>query len=92
MRFEKLILSTWLENKSQWIEIIDNKGIPSREMSNPAILEAIKNTNTQSVLDVGCGEGWLCKKLNEIGIKVFGLDGTVSLIFVLGPPSSVNSF
>ncbi|MBW3466794.1 hypothetical protein [Arthrospiribacter ruber] len=43
VRFKKLILSTWLENGSQWIEIIDNKVIPSKEMSNPAILEAIKN-------------------------------------------------
>ncbi len=49
-----------------WINIIDNNGIESRRLvTNKAIIDAVCKYNPFSVLDIGCGEGWLAKRINR---------------------------
>lgn len=46
----------------------------ARPHKRNVIYDAIKGWNPKSVLDVGCGHGYLVKHLNSIGIKATGLD------------------
>lgn len=74
------ILSSWTENASNWIDVIQTNGIGSRQVTNPAIIEAVKLLCPSSTLDLGCGEGWLTRALNASSIDTVGVDGTSSLI------------
>ena len=60
---EDAILASWAANAAPWIALLQGKGIASRQTTNPAILDAIYRYRPDSVLDVGCGEGWLCRAL-----------------------------
>ena len=78
---EKNILTTWKENASAWIETIQNNEIESRGLiTNQAIVEEILSTSPCTVLDAGCGEGWLCRELNKYDIYTVGIDGVNALI------------
>ncbi|MFN7118047.1 MAG: class I SAM-dependent methyltransferase, partial [Saprospiraceae bacterium] len=64
-----------------WIQTIDNQEIESRKLvTNQAIIEAVTSLNPLSVLDLGCGEGWLSRALVERGMDVLGVDGIPALI------------
>ncbi|AGH95817.1 class I SAM-dependent methyltransferase [Pseudobdellovibrio exovorus] len=69
----------WNENVEQWVQVIDSMGIDSRKITNPAIIQAISDNKLKSVLDVGCGEGWLARSLPE-DIQYTGIDGSEGLI------------
>ena len=83
------IRQSWDENAKEWIRMIQQEKILSREITNPAIVQAIIDYNPASVIDVGCGEGWLCRKLDRQGIKVAGVDGTAKLINYARQESSI---
>ena len=76
----KKILKSWEENATEWIKAIEEDTISSRKITNPAIMEILKKYNPSTLLDLGCGEGWLSGKLNEEGIQTVGIDGTPALI------------
>lgn len=81
MNKENLIIESWQANASNWIDIISNNGIESRRLiTNKAIVDAVCNINPASVLDVGCGEGWLAKELYDRGIAITGVDVIPELI------------
>ncbi|WP_221176052.1 class I SAM-dependent methyltransferase [Brevibacillus nitrificans] len=44
------------------------------------------------VLDVGCGEGWLARTLNEEGIDVVGIDGSPAHPAWRADPANAASF
>ncbi len=72
---EQLILQAWNHNASPWIEALESREIASRELvTNRAILEAVPDIPSVNVLDLGCGEGWLSRALNELGREVIGVD------------------
>ncbi|SDQ60319.1 class I SAM-dependent methyltransferase [Flagellimonas zhangzhouensis] len=74
------IKSSWNKNAEEWVKIIQNDGIPSRKFTNPAILEVIKELKGNTIVDIGCGEGWLTRELKKFGWKATGLDATEDLI------------
>ena len=75
------ILRAWQENGDQWIRTIENDLIQSRKYAtNQAIINAILELKPKSVLDVGCGEGWLCRTLSVRGVQCTGIDGVTDLI------------
>ena len=39
-----------------------------------------RNKRPSTVLDIGCGEGWLCRALADKGMKVWGVDAIPELI------------
>ncbi len=81
MNKENNIISSWKANSQQWVEVIDNNEIQSRQLiTNRAIQEAILAHQPKRVLDVGCGEGWLSRALVEKGIEAIGVDGVEGLI------------
>ena len=78
---EQHIIQSWKINAGNWIDIIENNGIESRKLAtNKAIVEAVSNAKPGTVLDIGCGEGWLAKELYNKGINVTGVDVIPELI------------
>ena len=81
MKREKKIMEAWKKNSSSWIDTIDNKEIDSRNLiTNKSIVQEVLSNKPKNVLDVGCGEGWLTRKLIEEGIDTLGIDGSEKLI------------
>ena len=78
---EKQLLKTWQLNAAPWIETLEKGDITSRPTTtNLAITQACTKLNPQNGLDLGCGEGWLCRSLAETGIQMTGIDGVDGLI------------
>ena len=58
--------TTYDANAEFWIEIIQNHRDKYREeLTNTAVLNAIGAARGLAVLDAGCGEGYLSRKLAE---------------------------
>ncbi|WKN32318.1 class I SAM-dependent methyltransferase [Porifericola rhodea] len=75
------ILQSWEENARRWNSLIEEDKLESRTLiTNKAILHAIRNQRIQKVIDVGCGEGWLVRSLNRLGMQATGIDGSTSLV------------
>lgn len=74
------MIEFWNENAKKWEDVVSVAGISSRRITNPAILREVLNHSPKTVLDIGCGEGWLCRELEERGLEVVGIDGSERLI------------
>lgn len=78
---EALILSSWQTNAEPWITAVREAQIESRRLvTDRAMLAAIDACRPHSVLDLGCGEGWLCRALLGWGVRAWGVDATASLV------------
>ncbi|MFJ4376475.1 class I SAM-dependent methyltransferase [Pseudomonas japonica] len=75
------ILASWQTNADPWISAVREAQIESRRLvTDRALLAAIDARRPRTVLDLGCGEGWLCRALLAWGIRAWGVDATVSLV------------
>lgn len=78
---DKMIIECWKENAKPWAGVIQRHEIESRvEVTNQAIVDAVLSKDPQKVLDVGCGEGWLVRKLVENSIDCLGIDAVPALV------------
>ncbi|MEL7123932.1 MAG: class I SAM-dependent methyltransferase [Bacteroidota bacterium] len=78
---EKNIINSWFQNAKPWISAVQNEEIESRKLiTNQAIIDVIAEKAPKNVLDVGCGEGWLCREINAMGIQAHGIDLVPELI------------
>lgn len=78
---DKKIIDSWQKNVTPWIDAIRNKEIQSRVLvTDQVIIEAITQQAPKSVLDIGCGEGWLMRELCKTGIDCLGVDVVPELI------------
>lgn len=81
MNKEQSIIDSWEANAANWISIMDRNGIESRRLAtNRAIIDSVCAGDPLSVLDIGCGEGWLCKVLADRGFRVTGVDVVPALV------------
>jgi SAM-dependent methyltransferase len=71
---------SWIANASAWRDAIREKRIASRRATDVAIVEAVLDRKPRTVLDLGCGEGWLARALASHGIDVTGVDASAPLI------------
>jgi 2-polyprenyl-3-methyl-5-hydroxy-6-metoxy-1,4-benzoquinol methylase len=76
------IIDSWHRNAIPWITAIREEQIDSRKLvTNSAIVEAVISRSPNSVLDIGCGEGWLAHRLSSEGIdRILGVDVVPELI------------
>lgn len=75
------ILAAWRHNAGAWTRAVRGGAIASRvAVTNDAIVATVCGQSPRSVLDVGCGEGWLLRALSARGIKGFGIDGVAELV------------
>lgn len=83
---EQAILKSWDTNAEAWTQAVRNREIESRNrVTNQVIIDAILAQDFQSLLDVGCGEGWLIREIANTrpGAKLgdfVGIDGSEDLI------------
>ena len=78
---DELVLDSWNQNAYSWITAIENEEIESRKIvTNNAIIDAIMSYSPDSILDMGCGEGWLTRELTIRGMEAWGVDGVSPLI------------
>lgn len=78
---ELQILQSWSCNAKPWIRAIANAEITSRVLAtNAAIVAAIQDRQPASVLDVGCGDGWLVRELSRLNIDALGVDAVPELV------------
>ncbi|MEM6843995.1 MAG: class I SAM-dependent methyltransferase [Bacteroidota bacterium] len=75
------ITESWKANASAWIATVESEELESRKLvTNQAIIETIIKHQPKKVLDLGCGEGWLCRALQSSGIETLGVDAAADFI------------
>ena len=72
---------SWSDNAERWTAAVRGKTIASRrEATDAAILAAAHAGPIGKVLDVGCGEGWLCRALQHSAREIVGVDVSPELV------------
>lgn len=75
------VIDAWNANAAPWSDAVRGRKIQSRNLvTDQAIVDAVMGRNPKSVLDVGCGEGWLVRALNARGVECIGTDVVPALI------------
>lgn len=78
---DQQIIKSWGKNAQPWVTAVREGEIASRVLvTNKAIVDAVLGRAPRSVLDVGCGEGWLVRELAKAGIDSLGIDVVPGLI------------
>lgn len=75
------VLDSWHKNTKPWTNAVRDDQIESRRLvTNAAVVDAVLSRSPKHVLDIGCGEGWLVRALNQHGVNSTGVDAVPSLI------------
>lgn len=78
---ETEIVTAWHLNAAPWTEVVRGGQIASRrQVTDAAVMDAVCALHPTTVIDLGCGEGWLVRALSAQGLSVVGLDAVESLI------------
>src|ERR1700686_2088620 len=78
---DEQIVDSWRKNASPWTAAVRENQIATRTLvTNKAIVDAVLSRSPRTVLDIGCGEGWLARALAEHGIQPIGVDVVPALI------------
>jgi 2-polyprenyl-3-methyl-5-hydroxy-6-metoxy-1,4-benzoquinol methylase len=78
---DEQIVDSWRKNASPWTAAVRENLIATRTLvTNKAIIDAVLSRSPRTVLDIGCGEGWLARALAQHGIQPIGVDVVPALI------------
>ena len=64
----------WNLNASNWHQFFGANDLSRRDLLDPIILEILGDVSGKRVLDAGCGEGYLSRKLAKLGATVTGVE------------------
>jgi 2-polyprenyl-3-methyl-5-hydroxy-6-metoxy-1,4-benzoquinol methylase len=74
-------IASWSENAEKWTAAVRGRTIASRrEATDAAILAAARAGPLGKTLDLGCGEGWLCRELQSANTEIVGVDVSPELV------------
>ena len=76
------IVDSWRKNAGPWTAAVREQRIESRKLvTDEAVIAAVVSRYPRSVLDLGCGEGWLVRAIVARGVgTVIGVDAVSALI------------
>lgn len=75
------VIDSWHTNAAAWTDIVRDQGVESRRLvTDAAVVNAVRSCSPHRVLDLGCGEGWLSRRLAELGADVLGIDAIPELV------------
>jgi 2-polyprenyl-3-methyl-5-hydroxy-6-metoxy-1,4-benzoquinol methylase len=75
------IIDSWKRNALPWLNAVRRREIESRRLvTDRAVMDAVMACEPTSVIDLGCGEGWLALELLAKGIQVTGIDAVPALV------------
>ena len=78
---DEQVLRSWSANVAPWTNAVRHRKIESRNLAtDEAIIRVVTGLRPRTVLDLGCGEGWLTRRLAETGARVTGVDAIPGLI------------
>lgn len=78
---DEKIVDSWTKNALQWTAAVRDGRIESRRLAtNKAIVDAVLSRSPASLLDIGCGEGWLVRELGYRVARAVGVDVVPDLI------------
>lgn len=78
---EQRILDSWHKNIEPWVKAVQLKEVESRTLiTDESIVNAVLSLSPKSVIDIGCGEGWLVRKLSSKGISATGIEAIEGLV------------
>ena len=78
---EQAILAAWRDNALPWVRAVRGDAIASRRLvTDAAIVQVVIGQRPRSVIDLGCGEGWLVRALAAKGIAALGVDAVPALV------------
>jgi ubiquinone/menaquinone biosynthesis C-methylase UbiE len=64
----------WDNNAESWHRLYGEKDPNRRDLLDPIILEVLGDIRGKFILDAGCGDGYLSRKLARLGAKVTGVE------------------
>jgi len=71
----------WDESAEAWIAVVGERGDWARQhVLDPAVLERIERRRYRRAIDVGCGEGRMCRAMQARSIPTVGIDPTAALL------------
>jgi len=78
MERTKALIESWDKNAANWARAVREGLIPSRRAgTDDAIVSAIFSRRPSRILDVGCGEGWLIRRICQLtNCVAVGIDGS----------------
>lgn len=80
-RSDAKVLNSWHVNADAWTRAVRDKTIESRKLvTDAAIVDAVRSLQPATILDIGCGEGWLVRALATHGITGIGVDAVPALV------------
>lgn len=78
---DQKIIDSWQKNAAPWTTAVRENHIESRRLiTNQAIVDTVLAVAPKTVLDIGCGEGWLVRELVKHAIHVLGVDVVAELV------------
>lgn len=80
LRESARLRQSWESNAEAWSEAVRDGAIESRAVTDRALLSVLERLAPRRVLDLGCGEGWLVRRLTAGGLDALGVDGSAGLI------------
>ena len=86
------IIEAWKRNAGPWTNAVRAGEIESRRsVTDSAILDAVLACRPRTVIDLGCGEGWLALAIQQNGIEVTAMDAVPALALAAKQAGVVDS-